>query len=109
VNWAIFKSDFLGRFLPCELREAKVREFLNVKQESMSVHKYNLKFTQLSRYALVMLADMRSRMNLFVFGLSSLSNKEGMETMFIPDMDIATLMIHVQRVEEDKLNKKRVL
>ncbi|KAH0636311.1 hypothetical protein KY290_036738 [Solanum tuberosum] len=46
-------------------------------RESMSIHEYNLKFTQLSHYALDMVADMRSRMSLFVAGLSRLSSKEG--------------------------------
>ncbi|KAG5572874.1 hypothetical protein H5410_062640 [Solanum commersonii] len=32
------KEGFLGRFFPHELREAKVREFLTLKHESMSVH-----------------------------------------------------------------------
>ncbi|KAK4726963.1 hypothetical protein R3W88_031880 [Solanum pinnatisectum] len=86
----------MGRFFPRELREAKVREFLTLKQESMSVHEYSLKFTQLSRYALEMVADMKSRMSLFVSGLSHLSSKEGKATMLIGDMDIVRHMIHVQ-------------
>lgn len=36
--------------------------------ESMSVQDYNFKFTQLSRYAPEMVADMRSMVSLFVFG-----------------------------------------
>ncbi|KAH0669190.1 hypothetical protein KY285_023348 [Solanum tuberosum] len=53
-----------------------------------------------------MVADMRSRMNLFVAGLSRLSSKEGKAVMLIGDMDIAMLMIHVQQVEEDKLRDR---
>ncbi|KAK4718262.1 hypothetical protein R3W88_016600 [Solanum pinnatisectum] len=96
VSWALFKEAILGCFFPRELREAKVQEFLTLKQESMSVHKYSLKFTQLSRYTPVMVTDMRSRMSLFVVGLSHLSSKEGKTAMLIGDMDIARLMIHVQ-------------
>ncbi|KAH0644637.1 hypothetical protein KY284_032521 [Solanum tuberosum] len=72
----------------------------------MSVHKYSLKFTQLSRYAPEMIADMRSRMSVFVDGLYRLSSKEGKEAMLIGDMDIARLIIHVQHVEEDNLRDK---
>ncbi|KAK4727416.1 hypothetical protein R3W88_032333 [Solanum pinnatisectum] len=79
---------FLGRFFPRELKEAKVREFLTLKQDSLSVHEYGLKFTQLSRYAPKMVADMRSIMSLFVVGLSRLLSKEGMAAMLIEDMDI---------------------
>ncbi|KAG5590778.1 hypothetical protein H5410_041292 [Solanum commersonii] len=67
------KSAFMGRFFPRELSEAK------------------------------MVVDMRSKMSLFVVGLSRLSSKEGKATMLIGDMGIARLMIHMQQVGEDKL------
>uniref|UniRef100_M1DQ35 Gag-pol polyprotein n=1 Tax=Solanum tuberosum TaxID=4113 RepID=M1DQ35_SOLTU len=38
VSWAIFEELFLGCFFPQELREAKVREFLTLKKESISMH-----------------------------------------------------------------------
>ncbi|KAK4737525.1 hypothetical protein R3W88_001222 [Solanum pinnatisectum] len=93
----------MGCFFPPELREAKVREFLTLKQDSMSVHEYNLKFTQLSHYAPEMVIDMRSNMSLFVLGLSLLSSKEGKVVMLIGDINIARLMIHVHKFEEDEL------
>uniref|UniRef100_M1D847 Gag-pol protein n=1 Tax=Solanum tuberosum TaxID=4113 RepID=M1D847_SOLTU len=71
--------------------------------ESMSVHEYSLKFTQLSRCALEMVAALRSMMSLFVSGLSRLSSKDGKTVMLIGAMDITRLMIHVHQVEEDKL------
>ncbi|XP_049382747.1 uncharacterized protein LOC125847084 [Solanum stenotomum] len=69
----------------------------------LSVHEYGLKFTQLSRYAAEMVANMRSRMSLFVVGLSCLSSKEGRVAMLIGDMDISRLMVYVQQVEKEKL------
>ncbi|KAH0679067.1 hypothetical protein KY284_020152 [Solanum tuberosum] len=53
-----------------------------------------------------MVADMRSRMSLFVDGLSHLSSREGRAAMLIGDMDIARLMIHVQQVDEEKLKDR---
>ncbi|WMV30038.1 hypothetical protein MTR67_023423 [Solanum verrucosum] len=103
LSWAVFESAFLERFFPRELREDKVREFMNLKQEALSVQEYNLLFIQLSHYAPKMVADMRSRIHLFVSGLSLLSSKEGKAAMLIVDMDISKLMIYVQWVEEDKL------
>ncbi|XP_015158659.1 uncharacterized protein [Solanum tuberosum] len=47
--------------------------------------------------------DMKSRMNLFVAGLSCMSSKEGKATMLIGDMDIARRLVYVLHVEEEKL------
>ncbi|KAK4722051.1 hypothetical protein R3W88_012284 [Solanum pinnatisectum] len=67
---------------------ANIRKFLTLNPESMSVHEYSLKFTQLSLYAPEMVADMRGRMSLFVVGLSRQSSKEGKTAMLIGDMDL---------------------
>lgn len=73
----------------------------------MSVNDYILKVTQLSRYAPKIVADLRSRMSLFTFGTSCLSRNEGKVTKLIGDVNIESLMIHVQKVEEDKFRNKR--
>ena len=52
VTWEMFNTAFLKRFFPREMREAKVEEFINLKQGSMIVRKYSLKFVKLSRYAI---------------------------------------------------------
>ncbi|KAG5586424.1 hypothetical protein H5410_046858 [Solanum commersonii] len=91
VSWTVLESAFLGDSFP----------------ESMSVHEYSLNFTQLSRYALEMVADMRSNMSLFVSGLSRLSSKEGKAVIFIRDIDIEGLIIHVHQVEEDKFKNRK--
>ncbi|XP_049394787.1 uncharacterized protein LOC125859106 [Solanum stenotomum] len=106
ASWACFEETFFGCFFPRELKEAKVREFLTLKQESLSVHEYGLKFTQLSCYAPEMVADMRSKMSLIVVGLSRLSSKEGRAAMLIRDMDISRLMVCVQQAEEEKLRDR---
>ena len=37
VTWKIFKTTFLERFFLREMREAKVEEFINLKQGSITV------------------------------------------------------------------------
>ncbi|XP_049378159.1 uncharacterized protein LOC125842927 [Solanum stenotomum] len=106
LSWPTFEEAFLGHFFPRELREAKVREFLTLKQDSLNVHEYKLKFTQLSRYPTEMVADIRSRMSLYVDGLSRLSSKKGKAAMLIGDMDIARLIVYMQQVEEEKLRDR---
>lgn len=51
ISWAEFKATFLDRFLPIQLREAKMMEFMNFRKSTMSVRKYSLKFTNLLEYA----------------------------------------------------------
>ncbi|XP_019067636.1 uncharacterized protein [Solanum lycopersicum] len=50
-----------------------------------------------------MVVEMRSRLSLFVVGLSRQSIEEDKEAMLIEDMDLERFMINVQQVEEDKL------
>ncbi|XP_049362923.1 uncharacterized protein LOC125827652 [Solanum verrucosum] len=50
VTWDCFTGAFLDSFFPRELIKAKAKEFMNLKQGSMSVQEYGLKFTQLSRF-----------------------------------------------------------
>ncbi|WMV45042.1 hypothetical protein MTR67_038427 [Solanum verrucosum] len=53
-----------------------------------------------------MVADMRSRISLFVVWLTRLSSKESKAAMLIGYMGIARLMIHVQQVEKDQLKDR---
>ena len=50
VTSELFKTTFLEKFFHREMREAKVKEFINIKQVSMTVKDYFMKFVKLSRY-----------------------------------------------------------
>ena len=72
VKWDILKLVLLERLFPLEMREAKVLEFINLRQESMSMRKYALNFTQLSKYAPTMVSDSRAITSKFVSGVSKI-------------------------------------
>ena len=61
VTWEVFKKTFLDRFFPRENREAKVVEFINLRQGGMGVLVYSLKFTQLSKYAPSLVSDPKDK------------------------------------------------
>ncbi|XP_027364556.1 uncharacterized protein LOC113871655 [Abrus precatorius] len=50
VQWETFKAIFLGNYFPRDLRKQKVREFLELKQGSMTVEEYATKFQELMKY-----------------------------------------------------------
>jgi hypothetical protein len=51
INWLEFRATFCAHHVPQGVIKLKKKEFQDLKQGSMSVHKYVTKFTQLSRYA----------------------------------------------------------
>ena len=59
VTLDIFKSLFLDRFFPREMKDAKVEEFINLRIGGMSVLKYSLKFTKFSKYDPFLVSDPR--------------------------------------------------
>lgn len=79
----IFEIAFLDRFFPHNMRKAKVEVFMNLKQYSMSVKKYSLKFPKLSMYALEMMVDLRFCMSKFIPGVSKLLIKKYRIAMLI--------------------------
>src|SRR5688572_26991763 len=104
-GWEEFKAAFLDRFFPLELRDAKVQEFINLRQGGMSVREYSLKFTKLSKYAPTLVSDPRVKMSMFIFGVSSTLLQECRTATLNKEMDLARLMTYLAQIEEDKLKE----
>jgi hypothetical protein len=51
ITWVEFATQFRNYHIPAGLMMIKKKEFLSLKQGSMSVCKYHARFIQLSRYA----------------------------------------------------------
>ena len=81
IEWEEFKKAFHGKYFPCERREVKVEEFINLKQGNRSVEEYSLKFSMLFRYAPSFMYNPRDEMSRFVMGVSDLERNESRMAM----------------------------
>lgn len=106
TGWESFKSTFFDRNFPMELRKLNMQEFINLRQEGMSLKECTLKFTQLSKWVPTILAYSRDKMNKFAIGVPDLVEEECRMAMLISDMNISCLMVHSQQIKESKLKRK---
>ena len=98
MTWETFKKTFLDRFFPRENREAKVVEFINLRQGEMSVHEYYLKFTKFSKYVPSLVSDPRYEMSRFVMGVLNNFQEECHSAMLHDTINISLLMVHAKKV-----------
>ena len=89
-------TAFQERFFPREITEAKVEEFINLKQGSMTVREYSLKFVKLSRYETSLVPNNRDEMSRFLTRISEDLEEDFREEMLHDSMDLFRLMVRVQ-------------
>ena len=78
---------------------------MNLKKGNMSVDKYSLKLSMLSKYDPSLLPNPRDKMSTFVTGVTYLVSEEFCTTMFHDDVTLARLMVYAQSIEESKLGR----
>lgn len=103
-----FNVIFLDYFFPLELREAKVLDFINLKQVYMSVSDYALKFMKLCKYFPTLVTQPRAHLSKFFPGISNLAVKECKTTMLIKEIYIPKLIMYTKNIKEEKIREKRV-
>ena len=74
-------------------------EFMNLHEWGIIMHKYCLKFTNLSKCATTMVAQPMARMNTFLMIMSSMVEKKCRNAMLFNYMDISRLMVYAQKIE----------
>ena len=77
------------------MREAKVEEFINLKQGSMTVREYSLKIVKRSRYVISLLSNCRDEMSWFFTGITRDLQGECRFVMLHDNINISWLMEHV--------------
>lgn len=106
ISYDEFICGFFDLFFPINLREAKVVEFVNLKQGTMSMREYAFKFSKLSKCAPFMVVDPRARISKFTFGASELVSRECKMAVLVKDIDISCLMMYPKQIEEENLRQK---
>lgn len=83
----------------------KIDEFINLKQWSMSVEEYSLKFLMFCRYDPSLVSNPRDDIIRFLIGVEDLVKEEFCNAMLYDDMTLSTLMVYAQSIEESKLGE----
>ncbi|XP_070017524.1 uncharacterized protein [Nicotiana sylvestris] len=97
--WENFLDAFLDKYLPREIQQARLDQFIALKQGNMSVREYSLHFDTLTRYAPSIVATMQDRINRFIAGLAP-ELTEACATAVLPDsMDISWIVAFAQNIE----------
>lgn len=103
-----FKKAFLSRFFSCEKRSVNMVEIINIKKGRMSVQKYSLKFTLLSKYAPSSVSNPRDEMSRFFMVLSDLVKKECRTVMLHDEINISRIMVYSKSIDESNHNRKNM-
>nr|XP_016439407.1 PREDICTED: uncharacterized protein LOC107765294 [Nicotiana tabacum] len=66
LTWALFSEMFMRKFVPQTLRDEFHTEFEQLRQGAISVSKYAIRFSELSRHAPALVATVRDRVRRFI-------------------------------------------
>ena len=69
MTWAEFRELFMGKYFPTTARYAKAQEFLEQKQEAMTVIEYVVRFKELARFVDDYVATDATKVRIFENGL----------------------------------------
>src|SRR6187399_2245748 len=109
ISWENFCKDFRSHHIPTSVIEGMCEQFRNLKQGSMTVYQYNVKFQNLAHYAKQDIPNAKSKIYQFRGGL-----KDELQlalTLFEPDeFDQVYIMALKQKVAQLKIeaSKKRI-
>ncbi|XP_070039508.1 uncharacterized protein [Nicotiana tomentosiformis] len=106
TRWSEFANAFINLFLPVETKAARAAEFESLKQGSISVWEYHMRFTRLSKYAIYMLPTMEARLRRFVQGLSLLVINEAATAALNSDINYGKMVAFSQATKTRKLKNK---
>ena len=101
MTWAEFHELFMGKYFPAFARNTKAREFLELKQGTMTVMEYVTKFTELARFVDDYVATDMEKVRRFEDGLK-LSIRGQIVGFLLRDIDsmVKTTMAIEKEIED---------
>ncbi|XP_062144310.1 uncharacterized protein LOC133851756 isoform X3 [Alnus glutinosa] len=111
IPWRRFKREFNNRFFPLAQRQQCARDFLELKQGSMSVEQYSAEFLRLSKYVPYLIPDEGTKVEKFRGGLA-LQILERIISVKVADysemVHVATMAeIGIKTAPADSMSRKR--
>ena len=106
LTWAEFQELFMGKYFPETTKHAKAQEFLELRQEAMTVIDYVARFTELARFADDYVATDMAKVRRFENGLK-LSIRARIVGLRLQDMDsMVGTALTIERDIEDARNTR---
>ena len=101
MTWEEFCELFMGKFFPTSARHAKSREFLELKQGTITMLEYVAKFTELARFANDYVTTDMAKVRKFEDGLK-LSIRGKIVGLLLQDLDsmVMTAMAIEREVDD---------
>ncbi|WVZ76472.1 hypothetical protein U9M48_024448 [Paspalum notatum var. saurae] len=106
-TWAQFRENFRNHHVPAGLMKMKKKEFLSLKQGSMSVTEYRDKFLQLARYATAEVAEDREKQEYFLEGLNDELQYQLMNHTFPSFHQLVDRALFTERKRQEIEERKR--
>ncbi|XP_070057046.1 uncharacterized protein [Nicotiana tomentosiformis] len=106
ARWSEFANTFIDHFSPAETKAARAVEFESLRQGSLSVWEYHMRFARLSKYAIYMLPTIEAKVCRFVHGLSPLVINEAATAALNSDMNYGKMVAYAQASEKRKLKNR---
>ncbi|XP_070005009.1 uncharacterized protein [Nicotiana sylvestris] len=100
--WENFPDALLDHYLPREIRQARLDQFLALKQGNMSVREYSLHFDSLAKYAPSIVATMQDRIHMFIEGLAPELTDACATAALQDSMDISRIQAFAQNIERGR-------
>jgi hypothetical protein len=107
ITWNEFKPHFHTHYVPCGTMKLKKKEFVDLKQGSMTVNEYLNSFIQLSRYAPDDINSDEKKHDMFLNGLNDDIQFQLLNTDFQHMVDKA-IVIENKIKEMEKDGKRKV-